>query len=316
MKFIAGLALAATLVTQAAWASPRRTVTEIQIPSGDGLLLKAVLNMPPGKGPFPTVITVHGGKGGRDYPFIRTLAEPSQGPGSSPTVEMLDRTGWAILSIGYRDGAILGDEEEDVIAALRYARSNPALDRTRIALLGGSHGGNLVLRTAIRTGREAVCAVVGAPWMTNPDLYLRGEFARPPLSEVRPATIQFITLTRKSLLAGLASRGVTGSQLDKVIQEKSIERSAGKIRIPTLFLISEGDVQVPARLVEPTIDVIRAAGGSVEVLKVRESGHGYYWGRPGDGLPVKAAPKTPAQLAEEEKGRATIQAFLSKCLSR
>ncbi len=315
MKLLASLALAAALVSQAAWAAPSRTVTEIEIPSGDGLQLKAVLNLPPGPGPFPTVITVHGGKGGRDFAFIRTLASP-EGLSPSPTVEMLDRSNWAILSIGYRDGAILGDEEEDVIAALRYVKRNPSLDRSRVALFGGSHGGNLVLRTAIRTGDEAACVVAGAPWMTNPDLYLRGDFARPPLSDMRPASVQFMSSTRNALLAGLTARGLAGAKLDDVIRDKSIERNAADIRIPALFLISEGDIQVPARLVEPTIAVMRAAGRRVEVLKVKESGHGYYWGRAGDGLRIEAGPKTPEQLAEEEQGRAVIQAFLSKCLSR
>lgn len=315
MKALIGIVLATIVSASVANAGPERTVTEFTIPSSDQTPLKAVLSLPSGPGPFPTVITVHGGRGGRDFAFIRTLATP-EGLSPSPTVEMLDRSNWAILSIGYRDGAILGDEEEDVIAALRYVKQNPSLDRSRIALLGGSHGGNLVLRTAIRTGDEAACVVAGAPWMTNPDLYLRGDFARPPLSDMRPASVQFMSSTRNALLAGLTARGLAGAKLDEVIREKSIERNAADIRIPALFLISEGDIQVPARLVEPTIAAMRAAGRKVEVLKVKEGGHGYYWGRPGDGLRIEAGPKTPEQLAEEEQGRAVIQTFLSKCLSR
>ena len=315
MKALIGIVLATIVSASVANAGPERTVTEFTIPSSDQTPLKAVLSLPSGPGPFPTVITVHGGRGGRDFAFIRTLATP-EGLSPSPTVEMLDRSNWAILSIGYRDGAILGDEEEDVIAALRYVKQNPSLDRSRIALLGGSHGGNLVLRTAIRTGDEAACVVAGAPWMTNPDLYLRGDFARPPLSDMRPASVQFMSSTRNALLAGLTARGLAGAKLDEVIREKSIERNAADIRIPALFLISEGDIQVPARLVEPTIAAMRAAGRKVEILKVKESGHGYYWGRPGDGLRIEAGPKTPEQLAEEEQGRAVIQTFLSKCLSR
>jgi dipeptidyl aminopeptidase/acylaminoacyl peptidase len=315
MKALIGVVLAAIVSASAAHAGPERTVTEFTIPSSDQTQLKAVLSLPAGRGPFPTVITVHGGKGGRDFDFIRTLATPSEGASKTPTVDMLNETGWAILSIGYRDGAILGAEEDDVIAALRFARNNPALDPRRVALLGGSHGGNLVLRTAIRTGDEASCFAVGAPWMTNPDLYLKGDFSRPPLSEVGGETVRFMTMTRQALLSGLDRRGLVGAELDRVITARSIELNAGRIMSPTLFLISEADVQVPARLVEPTIAAMRAAGRKVEVLKVKESAHGFYWGRPGDGLRVRPAAKTPAQLAEEEMARTAIRNFLTRCLS-
>ena len=315
MKALIGIVLATIVSASVANAGPERTVTEFTIPSSDQTPLKAVLSLPSGPGPFPTVITVHGGKGGRDFDFIRTLATPSEREPKSPTVDMLNETGWAILSIGFRDGAILGAEEDDVIAALRFARNNPALDPRRVALLGGSHGGNLVLRTAIRTGDEASCVAAGAPWMTNPKVYLQGDFSKPPLSEVGAETVRFMTMIRQAVLSGLARRGLVGAELDQVIAARSIEQNAGKIMAPTLFLISEADVQVPARLVEPTIEAMRAAGRKVEVLKVKESAHGFYWGRPGDGLRVTPAVKTPAQLAEEEKARTAIRNFLTRCFS-
>lgn len=314
MKRLAGLFLASLLFTPASATAPKRTVQELTIQSGDGTPLKAVLSRPQGGGRYPTIITVHGGEGGRDFATVRAVADPSS---DSPTVQMLNDSDWAILSIGFRPGAILGAEEDDVVAAVRFAQANPALDPKRIALVGGSHGGNLVLRAAIRTGKAANCAVAGSPWMTNPELFLKGEFSKAPLSELKPAAQRFISTSRERLLAGFSRRGLVNADLDRAIADKSIERNAKHIEIPALFLLSEADVQVPASLVEPTIAAMQAAGRKAEVLKVRDSLHGFYWGRTGEfGARAGAGPKTPTQWAEEETTRRVMRDFLQRCLSR
>jgi len=289
-----------------------RTTQEMTVTSADGTPLKAFLSLPKGKGPHPVVITVHGGEGGRDMAVVRSVADPAS---DSPTVQMLNAEPWAVLSIGYRAGAILGPEDEDVVAAIRHAKADSRLDGGRVAMVGGSHGGHVVLRAAIMTGSEASCVVAGSPWMTNPALYLRGDFASPPLSELRPQSVRFIQNGREQMLQGLARRGLAGEALDRRIAEKSIEANAAAIRIPALFLISEADVQVPHTLVEPTIAAMRAADRPVEVLKVKDSLHGFYWGRTGEfGARAGAGPKTDVQRAEEAASRDAMRTFLQRCL--
>jgi len=73
-------------------------VTELTYPSSDGRKMRAVLSMPSGDGPFPVVVTIHGGQGNRDLAFIRTLAVPG---GISQTVTMLNEQPWAVLAISY-----------------------------------------------------------------------------------------------------------------------------------------------------------------------------------------------------------------------
>jgi hypothetical protein len=60
-----------------------REVTEMEYASSDGRKIPCVLSMPEGDGPFPCVVTIHGGQGNRDLAYIRTLAAPNP---VSPTV--------------------------------------------------------------------------------------------------------------------------------------------------------------------------------------------------------------------------------------
>ncbi|MFM7150755.1 MAG: hypothetical protein ACKO23_13015, partial [Gemmataceae bacterium] len=60
-----------------------RLVTEMQYASSDGKMIPCVLSMPREDGPFPLLVTIHGGQGNRDLTYIRTMAAPN---GLSPTI--------------------------------------------------------------------------------------------------------------------------------------------------------------------------------------------------------------------------------------
>ena len=99
-----------------------RAVTEMEYASSDGRKIPCVLSMPTGKGPFPVLVTIHGGQGNRDLGDIRTMAAPNQ---LSPTVAAFNEQPWAILAISYRagNGALFGMEQDDVVAGIRFANT-------------------------------------------------------------------------------------------------------------------------------------------------------------------------------------------------
>ena len=293
-----------------------REVSELAYASSDGRRVPAVLSMPRGDGPFPVVVTIHGGQGNRDLAFIRTLAVPG---GISPTVTMLNEQPWAVLAISYRagGGAVLGMEQDDVVAGIRFAKTLPRIDPARVGVLGGSHGGHLALRAAEVLGREIRCVAAGSPWMTNPRVYLFSKPDQPPLSEVSERARAVVLSTRATILPGLQrNRGLSAAALDALLAERSIEAHAAQILVPVLFLTSLADEQVPHIMVAPTIARLQTAGRDVTVYAATKSLHGFYWGRDVGGARVGRGEKTPEELAEEAAARTHILRFFTKQFAR
>lgn len=289
-----------------------RVITEHKYPSSDGRSISAVLSMPKGEGPFPVVVTIHGGQGDKDYTFLRTMAAPGR---LSPTITALNEKNWAILAISFRSGsdALFGMELDDVVAGIRYAKALKGVDKNRVAVVGGSHGGHLALRAAEVMGNEFSCVVAGSPWMTNPKVYLYGKADQKPLADVpEPARLALIK-NGKRLADGLElRRKLTPDEIDKLLETHSIEANATKIEIPSLFLTSHSDEQAPHVTILPTIERLRSAGRDVTVFTAQKSPHGFYWGREAGGARLGRGDKSNEEIVEETKARETMIAFLTK----
>ena len=134
---------------------------DLEFAKPGGVSLKLDAHIPPGKGPFPTVILVHGGGwtgGHKTAEFIQPLFEP------------LTKGGFAWFTISYRlapkypyPAAV-----EDVEEAIEYVRRQAKrfkVDKKRIALMGESAGAHLVnlagLRNPLRPPLAAVVSFYG-----------------------------------------------------------------------------------------------------------------------------------------------------------
>jgi acetyl esterase/lipase len=182
------LLLAATLSLAAATPSPSGVLhSDVQYAQacGENLLLDAYV--PPGPGPFPVAILVHGGGWG---------SGDKKGD-ITPLLDPLTAANFTWFSINYR----LAPKDlwpacfDDVQTAIRWVKTHVADykgDTARIALIGYSAGGNLVCLAAARAGDDTrLQAVVGlAPPTDIPaDIQRRGNllskslqalFAHPP----------------------------------------------------------------------------------------------------------------------------------------
>lgn len=101
--------------------------------------------LPDGDGPFPVIVSIHGGG------FV--ACDKRQKDMIEPMLEGRNR-GYAIISINYRltDEVIFPEPVRDVKMAIRFIKKNAAkfhLDPQRIATWGGSAGGYLALMTAV-----------------------------------------------------------------------------------------------------------------------------------------------------------------------
>jgi alpha-L-fucosidase 2 len=119
--------------------------------------LRLDAHIPPGKGPFPAVILVHGGgwtTGSKTANFVLPLFEP------------LTRTGFTWFTIDYRLApqypypAAMEDVESAILFVKKHARGYK-VDPRRIALMGESAGAHLVNLVGTRNRPPArVTAVV------------------------------------------------------------------------------------------------------------------------------------------------------------
>ena len=293
-----------------------RLITELQYASSDGQKIPCVLSMPQGNGPFPVLVTIHGGQGNRDYGYIRTMAAPNE---LSPTISAFNQQPWAILAISYRagNGALFGMEQDDVIAGIRFAKTLPRVDASRVGVVGGSHGGHLALVAAEKMGREFLCVAAGSPWMTDPVVYMLGDPAQPPLSLVPEAARTDLVQNGRRILNGMQrGRGMTEQQLREFIREHSIEANSDRIAIPTLFLTSRGDDQAPHVLIEPMIRRMQQAKQDVQVFTAERSPHGFYWARTVSAARDLRGEKTQVEAEEELTARRVMIEFFSKQFAR
>jgi para-nitrobenzyl esterase len=293
----------------------QRLVTEMQYPSSDGRMIPCVLSMPKGEGPFPVLVTIHGGQGNRDLGYIRTMAAPNQ---LSPTVNAFNEQPWAILAISYRsgNGALFGMEHDDVIAGIRFAKTLPGVDPGRVGVVGGSHGGHLALVAAEKMGRELLCVAVGSPWMTDAVVYMTGDPASPPLSLVPQPARDELVKNGRSLFSGLTrGRGMSEAEAKEFLAKNSIEGQADRIAVPALFITSRGDDQAPHALIEPMIAKMKAAGKDVSTYTAEKSPHGFYWARTVSAARALRGDKSKEEETEEKTARETIIAFFTRHFS-
>ncbi len=136
---------------------------EVTYPAGD-TTVSGVLLRPRGRGPFPAVVLAHG--------YIEPSAYVT-GQGLAREQDALARAGFVVLHTDYRGHAAsdpAGELERetrlgytrDVLHAVASLKRLPAVDPDRVALLGRSMGGGLVLNALVVQPDAVRSAVVHA----------------------------------------------------------------------------------------------------------------------------------------------------------
>lgn len=242
------LLLAGTL--WAACSAEERNDIEFAKPGGVALTLDA--SIPEGKGPFPSVIVVHGG--GWENGTKRSY--------DKPLLPVLTDAKFAWFTINYRlapkyqyPAAV-----EDVEAAVRWVKKHAReykVDPKRIALMGESAGGHLVAMVGVRPTKETkVAAVVD---FYGPHDLLKRESER---GEVGKNLRQFLGIDRLDD-AGKAK-----------LKEASPITYVKKGLPPFLFIHGTKDAAVPYEQSPLMCDKLKAAGNRCEVFTVEGAPHG------------------------------------------
>lgn len=217
------------------------------------------LRLPEGYGPFPVVVTIHGGC---------WLAPYDLGHLAGLAAALTD-AGVATWSLEYRrvgdPGGGYPGTFLDAAAGFEHLRALAGrfpLDLSRVVVLGHSAGGHLALWLA---GRQRIPA--SAP--------LHGPVTVRPVGVVALAPIGDLVAGAARRVCGDAIARLLGGEPTDVPERVVVASPAAllPLGIPQQVILGEADVVVPGDLGKAWVEDARAAGDGAELVTVPAAGH-------------------------------------------
>ena len=230
----------------------------VRYPSFDGLSIPAWIYKPAGKGPFPVVVSIHGGPEAQSRPgFTSTYQMWLQKLGVAVVVpNVRGSDGYGRTYLGLDNGFKREDSVKDIGALLDWIGMQPDLDAKRVAVFGGSYGGYMVLASAVHFSERLKAAVdiVGissfVTFLENTQDYRR-DLRRVEYGDERDPAMR--------------------AHLEKI----SPLNNAGKIDVPMLVVQGQNDPRVPVTEAEQIVRALRGRGQPVWYMNALNEGHGY-----------------------------------------
>ncbi|MDH3362145.1 MAG: alpha/beta fold hydrolase [Gammaproteobacteria bacterium] len=213
---------------------------------------------PAGEGPFPVIISIHGGPEGQARPSF------------SATYQMwIDKLGVAVVRpnvrgsrgygktyLGLDNGFKREDSVRDIGALLDWIATQPDLDADRVAVYGGSYGGYMVLASAAHFSDRLKAAVdiVGisnfVSFLENTQDYRR-DLRRAEYGDERDPVMR--------------------AHLEKISPLNNVD----KISVPLFIVQGQNDPRVPVTESEQMVNALREHGHTVWYMNAMNEGHGY-----------------------------------------
>jgi dipeptidyl aminopeptidase/acylaminoacyl peptidase len=239
---------------------PRETFVApelVRFQSFDGLEVPGFLYRPqglPAGAMAPCLLSMHGGP------------ESQERASFSGLLQYYLQRGYAIFAPNVRGSTGYGktyhrlddvekreDSVKDMAEAVGFLKSTGWIDPDRIAVIGGSYGGYMVL----------------AGLTLYPDLFAAG------VNTVGIAN--FVTFLEKTAPYRRYLRESEYGSLEKdreFLERVSPLHKADRIRSPLMVVQGANDPRVPAYEAEQIVDAVKANGGEVEYLLYEDEGHG------------------------------------------
>ena len=228
--------------------------------SGEGGpgFIPAWVYKPAGEGPYPVVISIHGGPESQARPSFR-----------STTQFLLQELGVAVIVPNVRGSSGYGkhflsldngfkreDSVKDIGALLDWITGEPDLDENRVAVTGGSYGGYMVLACAVHYSDrlKAAIDIVGisnfVTFLENTQEYRR-DLRRAEYGDERDPDMRTHLQTISPL------------------------NSVDKMNVPLMVVQGQNDPRVPVTEAIQIVEALRAQGQPVWYMNALNEGHGY-----------------------------------------
>lgn len=233
----------------------------VRVKSFDGLEFSSFVYRPdPRKfpGPRPVLINIHGGPESQSRPIFQARNN-----------YLLNELGVAILYPNVRGSSGYGktfltldngfkreDSVKDIGALLDWVATQPGFDRDRVAVIGGSYGGYMVLASMIHFGDRLRCGV---------DIVGISNF------------LTFLKHTQdyRRDLRRVEYGDEREPEMAAFLERISPTTNARKITKPLLVVQGLNDPRVPVTEAEQMVQAIRDQGGQVWYLMAKDEGHGF-----------------------------------------
>jgi protease II len=231
--------------------------------------ISAFYYRPAGEGPHPVVINFHGGPEAQYQPSFSALVQYAANELGiavlAPNVRGSSGYGKSFLLLD--NGFKREDSVKDAGALLDWIAGQPELDASRVAVLGGSYGGYMVLAAMthyndrLKAGIDVVGISNFVTFLENTKDYRR-DLRRVEYGDERDPEMR--------------------AHLQAISPLNHVE----KITRPMLVVQGLNDPRVPASEAEQIVAAIRANGGEAWYLLATDEGHGfrkksnrdyYYW---------------------------------------
>ncbi|MEM6532983.1 MAG: alpha/beta fold hydrolase [Myxococcota bacterium] len=226
--------------------------------NGAARTIPAWFYRPEGEGPFPVVISIHGGPEGQARPrFSSTYQMWMKELGVAVLVpNVRGSSGYGKTYVSLDNGFQREDSVKDIGALLEWIQSRSDLNAERVAVFGGSYGGYMVLASAVHYS-DRLKAAVDIVGISN-----------------------FVTFLENTKDYRRDLRRVEyGDERDPKMREhlESISplNHVDKISLPLFVVQGENDPRVPVSEAVQMVNAIRDRGGMVWYMNALNEGHGY-----------------------------------------
>ena len=225
---------------------------------GEPRMIPAWVYKPPGEGPFPVVVSIHGGPEGQSRPFFSSTYQMwLKSLGAAVVVpNVRGSAGYGKSYLALDNGFKREDSVRDIGALLDWLDQESDLDASRVAVFGGSYGGYMVLASAVHFSDRLRAAVdiVGisnfVTFLENTQDYRR-DLRRQEYGDERDPAMR--------------------AHLEKISPVNNVE----KIRVPLFVVQGQNDPRVPVTESIQMVAALRDQGQSVWFMNALNEGHGY-----------------------------------------
>ena len=211
-----------------------------------------------GEGPFPVLIDIHGGPEAQYAPsfsssiqyYVKELGVALLAP------NVRGSSGYGKSYLKLDDGYRREDSVRDIGKLLDWIGQQPELDASRVAVIGGSYGGYMVLASMAHFNDRLRCGIdiVGisnfVTFLENTSEYRR-DLRRVEYGDERDP------------------------QMREFLARISPTSDAHRISRPMFIVQGLNDPRVPAEEAEQIVSAIRKNGGTAWYLLARDEGHGF-----------------------------------------